>query len=442
VGEEALMQSPPSARRKRRWKRILLAQLVVVLLALALTEITFRIIARAHGRPHDAEQMRAAIEQIQSVNQDFTPRPRGDRQLNEQDNPHAAPILHPYLGFEIIDANQQIDDLLRYTHNDPDPNRLDVLIVGGSVSDMFGQEAYGAGPLRALLAADPRVGKRPINFLQFGRGGFKQPQQLNNVIYLMNLGFKPKIIVNIDGFNEVALGNNNASKGTHPVYPSVDHWAHLAKWGGVDRNSLDIVVALRENQRAIERLTSFALDHGFCASAALSTLTVLRLQKLRSECVREFELYTTQIDDPEQRTVVRGPKFEGDTKTAVAACTRSWSESSRILADICRARSILYLHVLQPTLHDVGSKKLTQTEIDQGGANQTWIDGVHIGYPLMRKLGAVLAKQGVDFVDATQIFADETGDIYFDCCHFGPQGNQILAKKVATELLARWDRVR
>ncbi len=446
-GERRSHERPPRKRpprkrppRKRRWARVVLAQLVVVLLAIPLTEIGFRIAASARGRPHDSDAARAELEDLQSANQDFTPRPRSDRQLNERDNPHAAPVLHPYFGFDVMDGSQILGDQLRFVNGDRDPERIDILIVGGSVADMFGQEEYGAGPLRELLAADPRIGKRNIHFLQFGRGGYKEPQQINEVVYLLGLGFRPRAVVNIDGFNEVALGNANASKGTHPTFPSAAHWAHLANWGAVDRDSIDIIVRLREKQRSVERLVGFALDHGFYRSAALTQLSIARLHKLRNECERELALYTARLDDPSQRAVSHGPAFSGDSTWAVTTSVRVWGECSRMLQEICAAHSILYLHVLQPTLHDVGSKKLTQREVDLGSAEKAWIEGVHLGYPMLRAFGERLKQQGVEFVDASQIFAGETGDIYFDCCHFGERGNKLLAQKIATELLARWDR--
>jgi hypothetical protein len=436
--------APTTSRRfsRRDLKLLLLAQLVLVILAVPITEITFRIVARAHGVPHDSEAVREEIEQIQSLNLEMTPRPRNDRQLAASDNPRAAPILHPYVGFEVIDSIQLVDDELAYLHSDADPGRIDILIVGGSVADMFGQTEYGTGPLEEFLHADPRLSHAKFHFLKFGRGGFKEPQQASYVSYLLALGFKPKVVINIDGFNEVTLGNNNAQLGTNPLFPSAQHWAHLANWGAVDRNGLDIVLSVRENQRAIERWTNFALEHHFEKSCALSTLVLGRLHLLRKQCVEDFDRYAALMGEMSSHLVTRGPDYSKDLTTAVALCVRGWAESSRTIQDMCRGRSMLYLHILQPSMLDEGSKKFTPVELAHAKANEHWVDGARVGYPWLRKMGANLAAQGVNFVDCTQIFAQESGDIYYDCVHFGEAGNRILAKRIANELLARWDQIK
>ena len=50
----------------------------------------------------------------------------------------------------------------------------------------------------------------------------------------------------------------------------------------------------------------------------------------------------------------------------VKACVKSWKESSRALADLCRARGITYEQFLQPTMVDEGSKPLTELEKKKG----------------------------------------------------------------------------
>jgi hypothetical protein len=437
-------RTPAAARRfsRRDLKMLLLAQLTLLILSVPLVEITFRVVARLNGVPHDTDAVREELEQIRSMNNDMTPRPRDDRQLNAGDNPRAAPILHPYVGFEIMNSIQLVDDELAYLHSDAGRDAIGILIVGGSVADMFGQTEYGTGPLEEFLRADPRLAHAKFHFLKFGRGGFKEPQQASYVSYLLALGFKPKVVINIDGFNEVTLGNTNASLGTNPLYPSATHWSHLANWGAVDRNGLDLVLSVRENQRAIERWTDFALDHHLERSCALSTLALGRLHLLRKQCVEDFDKYAASMSDLSSKIVTRGPEYDKDVNTAVSLAVRGWAESSRTIHDMCSGRSILYVHVLQPSQLDAGSKKLTEREIAHGRAEASWIAGAHLGYPWLRKMGEKLKADGEHFIDCTQIFASESGDIYYDCVHFAEEGNRMLAKRIAEEMLAHWDEVK
>ena len=47
----------------------------------------------------------------------------------------------------------------------------------------------------------------------FGSGGYKQPQQLAALSEALLLGVPLDVVVNIDGYNEVALGKSDAQRG-------------------------------------------------------------------------------------------------------------------------------------------------------------------------------------------------------------------------------------
>ena len=73
----------------------------------------------------------------------------------------------------------------------------------------------------ALLEADPRFDGRTIAVVGQGRSGFKQPQQVALVNWMLGLGHPIDAVINIDGFNEVAFGMANARDATHPLFPWV-----------------------------------------------------------------------------------------------------------------------------------------------------------------------------------------------------------------------------
>jgi hypothetical protein len=103
---------------------------------------------------------------------------------------------------------------------------------------------------------------------------------------------------------------------------------------------------------------------------------------------------------------------------------------------LCAARGIAYVHVLQPTLHDTGSKPLTPEELAGGAAPESWTWAVGEGYPLLRSTGAELSAAGVRFVDASGVFAGVQTAIYHDSCHFRLEGNVLLCELVAPAILA------
>jgi hypothetical protein len=423
--------------RRSRWKTIVLLQLVLWPVLLAIIEFGYRAIERARGRGHSTEELETEIRKLLSSNEDFVPAP-GQRQIEgETELPQRVKILHPYLGFETSGGVPRLDkELVWLKHDGPSgllSERYDILVVGGSVSLAF--TTGGQQRLTEILRADPRFrGQRPY-YLRYARGGGKEPQQVNWMIWLASLDLHPDAVINIDGFNEVALGNDNAEMGLHPLYPGFQQWSILVDAGMSDSMALETLLDVREQQSELSRVADLVLGSGLYRSHLVARLALSRMSWLRSESVAGFQRYSSRIRQ-QRLTALHGPWFEKGEERAVALSVQNWTEASRSLAALCRARGITYLHVLQPTLHDVGSKPLTEREISQGSSPPSYVNGVHLGYPLMRAAGKALAAEGVGFLDATQVFAKCPQDLYYDGCHFTDEGNRILAEAIGPALLA------
>ena len=80
---------------------------------------------------------------------------------------------------------------------------------------------------------------KKISVVRVALGGYKQPQQLIALNYLLTLGAHFDIVVNIDGFNDIVIPvTSNLSKGVFPFFPS--HWYHRVK-NVPDNNILNIM---------------------------------------------------------------------------------------------------------------------------------------------------------------------------------------------------------
>jgi len=270
--------------------------------------------------------------------------------------------------------------------------------------------------------------------MPFARGGGKEPQQVLRLCFLISIGLAPDGVIELDGFNEVALGNKNATVGVHPLFPSAPHWAYYASAGVSDKKGLDMLLDLREKQKAVAAACDRALDWHLEHSAVLGTLVLRRVRALKSEFAAGQDACTKYLTGL-SKDVVSGPAFKGEAKEAVGESVRCWLQTSLTMQDICRARSIHYLHALQPTLYDTGSKPLTEKELAGALIDPTWKEGVQRGYPLLRQAGQWLRGHGVNFFDATQVFADNKEDIYYDFCHFAKKGNRILAQAIGKAFL-------
>jgi hypothetical protein len=187
----------------------------------------------------------------------------------EQEETRKGRIPHPYIGWTERNRFQQIArELATFTGGRADET-LEVLVVGGSVSGLVG--ANGAEGIRAGLQADQRFAGRDVVVLNHGHGSFKQPQQVMLVAYLLGLGYRPDVILNVDGFNEVALGMDNVMRDANPLYP---HWPQYAPTAGAAVRAPEVEAALTDlaiAQAALDRAAREALESSPRAAARCRT---------------------------------------------------------------------------------------------------------------------------------------------------------------------------
>jgi hypothetical protein len=431
VGAEPPNMMP---RRKRSWPRIVLLQLIVLIAGMALAEIGMRVWLLAHGTPFDSDQARERIQLAMSRAVDLVPHPAATPVPTSHFLAVQVPVVHPFTGYMITGNLQQIDFDLDRSRAAAPSSPYEILVVGGSVAAVFA--TYGEKRFVERLQADPKLAGRPIIVYEYGMGGFKQPQMVGLVQYLIALGFTPECVIDIDGFNEVALGNANAVQGSNPLLPAITHWTALTSTSAPDRETIGAAWSGLEDQAAILAIGGRALRCGAQHSAIASALVTHALDAHEAHAQAAFDAYSKRLHERADTLVVHGPPFQSDVQAVAQSSVRCWEEGSRSLRAMCDARGILYLHVLQPTLHDDGSKPLTPKEAAEGRGPEEWVAGVHAGYPLLRAAGDRLRAEGEHFVDATQIFAGVHERLYFDDCHFGPQGNVMLADRIADEMLA------
>lgn len=416
---------PGAPRRRSRWIRLGLVPLAL-LLALGAAEVALRLRA-----PHDAAEAERELES--SVAKMLPTRAQGQRRQETVDGSGQGPALHPYLGYDWVEHNAEIGRDRAYFESDESRQTYDILLVGGSVAGSFGNT--GAPRMVERLEADARFHERAVRVLAYGRGGFKQPQPLLLVAYLLALGFQPDAVLELDGFNDCALANANLAEGVHPAHPSASHWAHLASDKQSDPVALELLAKMRQKQAQGTAWLERVRRHHLTRSALLTRLVGGRLRTLRRQYVAAAARYVEHVTASPGGSVA-GPPIPAEKAEARAQLLATWFESSRSLETLCRGRGIRYVHVLQPTLHDAGSKPLSPAEVASGTCDAEWIEGVRFGYPRFRELGARLRELGVEFLDGSQVFHDVSETLYYDPCHFSPRGNELLAEFIATGFLS------
>src|SRR5690606_2810558 len=174
---------------------------------------------------------------------------------------------------------------------------------------------------------------------------------------------EPDAVIDLDGFNEVALAQGNVAAGLHVSFPSVSHWAALVNdQPRLGRDEIRNLAQLLQSYETVRDLVRFADRFGLPRSAMLATWCSWRLDAqtwVQSEAYARF--LEGRVDG--LRPEVCGPAFARQSAEApFTAMADLWRHSSETLHDLCRGAGIPYLHVLQPTLLDDGAKPLTGAE--------------------------------------------------------------------------------
>lgn len=393
-------------------------------------ELVGRGVFWAQGHPYSGSETGSAIRSSLDRMRQHTP---GLEAPIDGAAVDTIPIMHPYIGWETLDGQQRVAQDAAYFQTELADQDFDVLVLGSSVAAGFanrGQRAF-----TRALQRDPRLTARKIRLLRYGRGAFKQPQHLMMLGYLISLGFDPDAVICIDGVNELAMAALNLRRNAHPIYPSVPQWSQAAQGGALDQRALELLLALHTHEARGRRLKHWIDRTGATYSVVLGNLARGWMARIQADWVAQQERYADHIAGVDSKLALRGPSFEGNDEDAMMAGVRSWERASASMAAICRDRAIPYLHILQPTLHDVGSKPLSPEEQARADAPEEWIRGARLGYPLLRRAGAQLREHGIPFVDASRIFEHTNETCYVDAGHYNPKGYEILAELVASKLL-------
>ncbi|MCA8977743.1 MAG: hypothetical protein KDC98_23665, partial [Planctomycetes bacterium] len=348
-----------------------------------------------------------------------------------------AHVIHPFLGY-VADGTPGRKALLEispygFLDSAPplrkrSPDRFIVGIVGGSVA--LHHCLFAEAELIAALRRSPNLAGREIDIVHLALGGYRQPQQLFTVQLMLLLGGEFDCIVNIDGFNEVALVDTNMPAGVPAWYPG--RWAQLADTVPTTAQQLRIghIAVLHEQRRegAAGAETMWWSPLRQFVWLWRDRDLIARLAGLRDELAH---------GKSGPSFMVTGPGNQGRSQTeARADMVALWRRASRDLHDLCVRHDILYCHFLQPNQYVPDSKPIGAAEATIALAeNNAWGKAVVETWPSLQREGDVLRKAGVAFADLSTIFRDHPEPLYTDpCCHFSKAGHVIMAEHVAAAI--------
>jgi hypothetical protein len=350
-------------------------------------------------------------------------------------------VLHPYFGF-VADPYQnkpewKVSDygFILSENKNPvvkrSPGKVIIGLFGGSFANGV------CLSLRSLLNNQSAALGKEFVVINFSAGGYKQPQQLMILNYLLALGGEFDLVVNVDGFNEVALPPaENIPHQVNPFYPRAWQRRTATLINPATIRLIGRVEVLKESQ---EKWAQMFKTRRLYLSPTLFLLWQYR-DKMLARTIYETNQRITTEGDKSASYTMRGPAYiykeERDLYRDIADV---WKRSSLQMKVLCDANGIKYYHFLQPNQYVEGSKPITGAEKKQALNDRSpYKPGVVKGYPVLTEVGNELKAAGVNFTDLTMIFSEHPEALYSDdCCHTSRAGTDIVAKRIYETIYGR-----
>jgi hypothetical protein len=449
-----MSSTPPSPSRPApsRGKKLLFAAALAALAAAALEIVSAGAFFWLEGElPSPA---RIAARRAQIAEEPLQPDAAGDSPAapDAEDLAHRLPhflameALHPYLGYVAdpgvnreanpLFAGFPVGDLGFYRSEAPPRSGDDTFTVaffGGSVA--FLTAITGHTALEERLEAAPELAGRRVAVEPFALPGYKQPQQLQTLSYLLALGLRFDVVINLDGFNEVTLGvADDYARGVFPHFPR--NWDQRVLGTAEPEQLRRMAEVAAERQRRRELAGAFS--RGPLTWSATWNLLWSTLDRRRAAAVAAAETRLAEVPPPEASFAARGPAREyASERDLLLDLARVWARSSLQMHRLSRANGMRYYHFVQPNQYVPGSKPLSAQEKRRAFREDHRLRPyVVAGYPLLLREGEDLERQGVSFHDLTDLFQGVEETRYIDfCCHLNQQGTERMIEVIAAEIL-------
>ncbi len=339
------------------------------------------------------------------------------------DSPNILELRHPFYSFTRRSPERILNAM------PPRQRREDTVVIGllgGSVAQRITPFLQDA--LNRWFAAN-QLPRRPV-VLDLALTVGKQPQQTMIAANTLLLGGEFDLLVNLDGFNEVAgSAGDNFERGVFPFFPYA--WPRRV---GLTREELLLAGQLGILRREQARRAAAGETSILRWSALFGLANRWRQERIAAAIIqRNQQLAAMKSDYNPEKYGSRTWPAPGELFPEAA---RAWYRGSLMLARLAELNGADYYHFLQPNQYVSGSKPLSSREREFAyrpeGSEKF---AVEQGYPLLRQFNRELQGQGINYFDLTEIFVDRPESLYADdCCHLNDRGNELLAAEITRRL--------
>lgn len=361
-------------------------------------------------------------------------------------------LIHPYYGFIVNPAYIKYlkKNIPNHPYVDHVPNvnrygffgedeyffprggeKLEVAIVGGSVACFEAAQGHDL-----LVKKLEELYNKSVHISNLAIWAGKEPQQLIILTDLIGKGVHFDIVINIDGFNEIALpfAHGNISQHIPAFFPQ--GWKDISNINEQD-NSTPISLFIRNIKFVNRVLNSFEENFLFLKTVKLIFIIQNKFlnniakkfeQKIRCSVSGKYSDY--QINKNGNIFLGQWSPIKSDEEY-YNLLARHWFRCSIMMHNIVESQCGRYFHFLQPNQY-TDNKILTDKEkMNAFSSNNIYRKYVKNGYPILRQYGKKLKQLGVAYKDLTTIFENTRTSVYKDtCCHFNQSGVEAIVRAV------------
>lgn len=326
--------------------------------------------------------------------------------------------VHPFYGLsdgsEVgFESNISVENSFKSISPLPkeEAEAIRVLVLGGSVAAHLSLPRLNIPPYLFATKLNKYFNTDRFVVYNAAFGGGKQPQQFFKLIYLDLLGFKPDIIVNYDGFNEIALPfGENLGQRINAIYP-----------------------------RKFNKLVVSSAYDGQCFKAnnfLLSFNTYMPILEL-TKWIYVKHCHIESVGEKTPSTEWN-PNFLEEKQKYLLHTVNVWKQSSNKIYDFSLDKAIPYLHFVQPNQYLKDSKPLSDVEEANFVNYAIYGDPISMYYENLK----VSELQTLTKYDHRYIFNRESRTVYSDkCCHFNQLGMDIITDSIISDASEEFEKL-
>jgi len=247
------------------------------------------------------------------------------------------------------------------------------------------------------------------------------------------------MVINIDGFNEVAFGYRNYQRHVDVSMPQInimEGLINLSDQTTLTPEKLNSLARINQYKTKLNELAAAINDTQVASlSLVLEQYYTVVLHKYEEELHRFNELdtnlsQTSLLFIKPDETVLEDSALFGNI-------AETWAKSSIMMSQTLHDSNIAYYHFLQPNQH-YSNKIFSEEEATRAlERDQPYYSTlVGLGYPALVDKIDMLKENKVNSYNGIPIFDDKSEIVYIDnCCHYNQLGNEILADFIANSIL-------